>query len=150
MDRDAGEGRPELGWHRCLLQRSRLRSDAHVAHRVAAAGNRPAYRRARLARTPARRRPATAPTGREDARSRCRDVRGGAVMTSLARPTSSHRAPDRDFEPWSGPKRPYDLVKEFTVALVVVTLLTVLLSLIHISEPTRRTPISYAVFCLKK
>ena len=23
------------------------------------------------------------------------------------------------------------------------------LSLIHISEPTRRTPISYAVFCLK-
>src|SRR5665647_3709955 len=24
-----------------------------------------------------------------------------------------------------------------------------LLSLIHISEPTRRTPISYAVFCLK-
>ena len=27
---------------------------------------------------------------------------------------------------------------------------TLLLSLIHISEPTRRTPISYAVFCLKK
>src|SRR5665647_1954972 len=26
---------------------------------------------------------------------------------------------------------------------------TVSLSLIHISEPTRRTPISYAVFCLK-
>src|SRR5665647_959297 len=26
----------------------------------------------------------------------------------------------------------------------------VLVSLIHISEPTRRTPISYAVFCLKK
>src|SRR5665647_3870635 len=28
--------------------------------------------------------------------------------------------------------------------------LTQHLSLIHISEPTRRTPISYAVFCLKK
>src|SRR5665647_2111301 len=28
--------------------------------------------------------------------------------------------------------------------------LEVALSLIHISEPTRRTPISYAVFCLKK
>src|SRR5680860_1680047 len=28
--------------------------------------------------------------------------------------------------------------------------LVVSLSLIHISEPTRRTPISYAVFCLKK
>src|SRR5664279_4151996 len=33
------------------------------------------------------------------------------------------------------------LDKEFTV---------IDLSLIHISEPTRRTPISYAVFCLKK
>src|SRR5664279_3861979 len=29
-------------------------------------------------------------------------------------------------------------------------LYTYILSLIHISEPTRRTPISYAVFCLKK
>ena len=28
--------------------------------------------------------------------------------------------------------------------------MTIDLSLIHISEPTRRTPISYAVFCLKK
>ena len=28
--------------------------------------------------------------------------------------------------------------------------MSVNLSLIHISEPTRRTPISYAVFCLKK
>src|SRR5665647_3816964 len=28
--------------------------------------------------------------------------------------------------------------------------LVFVLSLIHISEPTRRTPISYAVFCLKK
>src|SRR5665647_3813527 len=28
--------------------------------------------------------------------------------------------------------------------------LPIYLSLIHISEPTRRTPISYAVFCLKK
>src|SRR5665647_3132051 len=28
--------------------------------------------------------------------------------------------------------------------------LNIYLSLIHISEPTRRTPISYAVFCLKK
>ena len=35
--------------------------------------------------------------------------------------------------------------------VVVVSLYEYLnLSLIHISEPTRRTPISYAVFCLKK
>ena len=32
----------------------------------------------------------------------------------------------------------------------IMELMEQLLSLIHISEPTRRTPISYAVFCLKK
>src|SRR5665647_135804 len=37
-----------------------------------------------------------------------------------------------------------------SVALLSITLTTLSLSLIHISEPTRRTPISYAVFCLKK
>src|SRR5665647_3792893 len=40
------------------------------------------------------------------------------------------------------------------VVLVCVAVLSAgclsTLSLIHISEPTRRTPISYAVFCLKK
>src|SRR5680860_1811465 len=34
--------------------------------------------------------------------------------------------------------------------LAVVGWALLYLSLIHISEPTRRTPISYAVFCLKK
>ena len=34
--------------------------------------------------------------------------------------------------------------------IVPFVLAYVYLSLIHISEPTRRTPISYAVFCLKK
>ena len=33
---------------------------------------------------------------------------------------------------------------------VIVAAVVMMLSLIHISEPTRRTPISYAVFCLKK
>ena len=36
------------------------------------------------------------------------------------------------------------------VAGIADLFLVVILSLIHISEPTRRTPISYAVFCLKK
>ena len=40
-------------------------------------------------------------------------------------------------------------LKEGTTATDLV-LIIVELSLIHISEPTRRTPISYAVFCLKK
>src|SRR5665647_3139251 len=37
-----------------------------------------------------------------------------------------------------------------TTALTLCFSLSFNLSLIHISEPTRRTPISYAVFCLKK
>ena len=37
-----------------------------------------------------------------------------------------------------------------TAALVTAAGYILVLSLIHISEPTRRTPISYAVFCLKK
>src|SRR5680860_1625285 len=36
------------------------------------------------------------------------------------------------------------------ILIDIVDSLTQELSLIHISEPTRRTPISYAVFCLKK
>src|SRR5680860_1566149 len=35
-------------------------------------------------------------------------------------------------------------------ALLGLECVVYMLSLIHISEPTRRTPISYAVFCLKK
>ena len=35
-------------------------------------------------------------------------------------------------------------------AFIIITAIGQELSLIHISEPTRRTPISYAVFCLKK
>ena len=37
-------------------------------------------------------------------------------------------------EPWSGPKRPYDLVKEFVIALVVVGLLSMVLALV-LSSP---------------
>src|SRR5665647_1096766 len=57
----------------------------------------------------------------------------------------------------------YDIGKYINLNKVVITLNLenieyepeqfpglVYLSLIHISEPTRRTPISYAVFCLKK
>ena len=54
---------------------------------------------------------------------------------------------------------PFRLVLQFSMPLFCSNLLQQLynltdtalaLSLIHISEPTRRTPISYAVFCLKK
>ena len=38
----------------------------------------------------------------------------------------------------------------FFIANEVATMLGYVLSLIHISEPTRQAEISYAVFCLKK
>src|SRR5665647_563155 len=41
-------------------------------------------------------------------------------------------------------------IKSFLRFYNDVTVIVHDLSLIHISEPTRRTPISYAVFCLKK
>ena len=41
-------------------------------------------------------------------------------------------------------------LSNFILNAVFILPAGLLLSLIHISEPTRRTPISYAVFCLKK
>src|SRR5665647_3858668 len=38
----------------------------------------------------------------------------------------------------------------YRIACFIILVQYIKLSLIHISEPTRRTPISYAVFCLKK
>src|SRR5680860_1844817 len=47
--------------------------------------------------------------------------------------------------------QPFSRLAESKTHTRPVDILNVLiLSLIHISEPTRRTPISYAVFCLKK
>src|SRR5665647_2580761 len=42
----------------------------------------------------------------------------------------------------------YNLIPVLTAAENVGFIMNLQLSLIHISEPTRRTPISYAVFCL--
>ena len=42
------------------------------------------------------------------------------------------------------------LICGFLVMFMAAGFAMLELSLIHISEPTRRTPISYAVFCLKK
>ena len=45
----------------------------------------------------------------------------------------------------------YDLMQAYmALAAGADYIAPYVLSLIHISEPTRRTPISYAVFCLKK
>ena len=43
-----------------------------------------------------------------------------------------------------------DIERERGITILAKNCSCTYLSLIHISEPTRRTPISYAVFCLKK
>lgn len=50
-------------------------------------------------------------------------------------PTAGRRRfrPDRDVAEWSGSYRPYDLVKEFTVALLVATVLVVGLAILFSS-----------------
>ena len=49
-------------------------------------------------------------------------------MTGLLERRHSAKPVDIDAQPWTGPKRPYDLVKEFTIALVVVAVLTAALA----------------------
>src|SRR5665647_3814268 len=73
------------------------------------------------------------PSTAQRARTETLGVTGSCRCTTSKRPASTHR-PTRAAV--SGPNE-----SRATEPL---------LSLIHISEPTRRTPISYAVFCLKK
>ena len=55
-------------------------------------------------------------------------------MTAIEMPPAPAESTiDRDLVAWSGPKRPYDLVKEFVIALAVVTLLTVVLAAVFSS-----------------
>ena len=54
------------------------------------------------------------------------------------RPAPAHgRRADVAAQPWRGPRRRYDLVKEFTVALTVVTVLTVALSALFSSPDVK-------------
>ncbi len=46
--------------------------------------------------------------------------------------------PDRDVAEWAGPYAPYDLVKEFLVALAVVVVLTVALAVLFSSRTRLR------------
>jgi hypothetical protein len=54
-------------------------------------------------------------------------------MTTLDRGHTRRRRPDPDADPWTGPKRRYDIVKEFVIALLAVTLLTVVLAAVFSS-----------------
>jgi hypothetical protein len=62
-------------------------------------------------------------------------------MTVLARARAHAHEADHDAEPWAGPKRHYDLVKEFTVALIVVTFLTVILAALFSSPDEKQLTI---------
>ena len=60
-------------------------------------------------------------------------------MSVLAR--ARDHGVDHDAEPWAGPKRHYDLVKEFTVALIVVTFLTLILAALFSSPDDKQLTI---------
>ena len=58
-------------------------------------------------------------------------------MTALV-PDENRRPSDPDALAWTGPKRSYDLVKEFVIALIVVTLLTVVLAAVFSSPDDKQ------------
>src|SRR6185437_14154540 len=57
---------------------------------------------------------------------------------SAATIRAHRREADPAAQPWTGPKRPYDLVKEFVVALVVVSILTVVLAALFSSPDDKQ------------
>jgi hypothetical protein len=58
-------------------------------------------------------------------------------VTALV-PDENRRPSDPDALAWTGPKRSYDLVKEFVIALIVVTLLTVVLAAVFSSPDEKQ------------
>ena len=115
VDRQRGQGRAQLGRDRRLLQRRQLRPDVHVPRHPAAGRRGGAGGLARAAGAPPRSSAALPgeAAGREaPPRSRGR----GGPANERRRPR-----PRDDRAPWRGPFVRYDLVKEFAVALVVVT-----------------------------
>jgi hypothetical protein len=63
-------------------------------------------------------------------------------MTANVASRRRHKAPNDDALPWTGPKRHYDLVKEFVIALVVVSLLTVIRAALFSSPDDKQLTIS--------
>src|SRR5581483_4690262 len=127
-----GQGRIELGRRGRVLQRAGLRADAHVAHRpVAAVGG----RHRSLAR-------ASGPSTR--GRPTLRGLPRPPAVTERARgrPMRLRRRVDSATGTWIGPTREYDLVKEFVIAFVVVTVLTVALAAVFGSPDERQVTLA--------
>ncbi|HZP14776.1 MAG TPA: hypothetical protein VFA96_03055, partial [Nocardioides sp.] len=55
---------------------------------------------------------------------------------------ATHKTADVAMEKWAGPYRSYDLVKEFVIALVAVTLLTVALAALFSSPDEKQITIA--------
>ena len=107
VDQRRGQGRHQLDRHRCLVQRAEPGPDAAVARGAAAPRGRRRHRAARRPGPPPRRRAAAATASR---------------VTDMATHDSAphHRAPVDHGRPptrTTSPTRPYDLVKEFVIAL---------------------------------
>ena len=125
VDQHPGQGRHQLDRGRSHLQRHQLRPDAHVAHRAAAPVRGRAGRRARPAGPAAGRRAAVRRPKDEtaQARGRLRPTTGSEVQAMSAEVDQERTGqapkfnPDRDVHEWHGSYVPYDLVKEFLVAL---------------------------------
>ena len=64
------------------------------------------------------------------------------MITVTARRGHKHRPLDNAAQPWDGPKRQYDLVKEFTIALVVVAALTVVLAAVFSSPDVKQVTLA--------
>ena len=113
VDRDAGQGRPELGRRRRLLQRDGLRPDADVAHRAAAAGRRRDRRRCTCCWCAERGVVPPFPRRRPTGRRRAAEHRGGdhAMTGTLIRRPRPGRARTRHLvEP--APVRPRQGVRD--------------------------------------
>src|SRR5450756_3172105 len=127
VDRLPGQGRPQRDRSRILVQRREPRPEpAHP--RVPAAGD---HRRAggdpRPARARARRRATDRRgQGRGTARAHGPGTGRGALMSATTQETLER-------EPWTGPARHYDIVKEGVIATFVVLVLTVVLAAIFSS-----------------
>src|SRR5437763_13986941 len=119
---------PDIG----RVHRHKLRPDAHVAHRAAATRCRRDRRRSHPASTQAGRR--TAHGCRRRGPHSGADAMSTATIDKASATVADHK--------WTGRYRDYDLVKEFVIALVVVSVLTVVLAALFSSPDEKQINIS--------
>src|SRR5664279_1735629 len=144
MDLLRGQGRPERRRHRSVLQRHGPGADAVAARLPAPAGGRRDHRVASAAGADPRGRPTDRRRRPDRRHRRDRHDRHGCCPRRQRRHGRPGRRRPRDAGPavtarkasgtdiaareWKGPWRRYDIVKEGVIAVVIVSILTVLLA----------------------